>query len=109
MDGLYRLLSSVARRRIVAHFFEGRLVSIPDYETLMLPLLEAIVDGAETKEIASRLQLSSKTVEEAHRGHIMRKLKVKSVAQLVGLVVFTTSFVDRDDQLSSGGPKETRI
>jgi restriction system protein len=44
--------------------FEGRLVSIPDYETLMLPLLEAIVDGAEhrlrdvTQQLAERFKLA---------------------------------------------------
>jgi DNA-binding NarL/FixJ family response regulator len=44
-------------------------------------VLQLIAEGFATKEIASRLHLSEKTVA-THRAHIMAKLKINSVAQL---------------------------
>ena len=48
-------------------------------------VLELVVDGLLSKEIAKRLEISIKTVE-VHRSNIMRKMKSDSLAQLVGSV-----------------------
>lgn len=49
-------------------------------------VLELVVAGKVSKEIAAELGLSKKTVD-VHRAHVMHKLKVESVAELVQLVV----------------------
>ena len=48
-------------------------------------VLDHVVAGRDTKEIARRLGISPKTVE-VHRSHITRKMHVGSVVQLVRLV-----------------------
>lgn len=45
-------------------------------------LLQLVAEGKTTKEIASELGLSASTVD-THRGNIMRKLNVNSLAELV--------------------------
>lgn len=54
--------------------------------TRQLQVLRLIAEGRPTREIASRLGLSAKTVE-THRGHLMQRLKLKSVAGLVRYAV----------------------
>ncbi len=49
-------------------------------------VMDYVVKGELSKQIAKRLGISSKTVE-VHRSNITRKLGVRSVAQLVKLVV----------------------
>ena len=49
-------------------------------------VLKLIADGRSTRDIASRLGLSVKTIE-THRGHLMQRLKLKSVAGLVRYAV----------------------
>jgi PAS domain S-box-containing protein len=49
-------------------------------------VLKLIADGRSTREIAAKLELSVKTVE-THRGHLMQRLKLKSVAGLVRYAV----------------------
>ena len=49
-------------------------------------IMELVVSGHLTKNIASRLGISVKTVE-AHRSNITKKMKVKSVVQLVRQVL----------------------
>lgn len=46
-----------------------------------LEVLQYILGGAINKEIAENLFISEKTIK-AHRGKIMRKLKVSSAAEL---------------------------
>ncbi len=48
-------------------------------------VMELVVDGKLTKQIASQLQISTKTVE-VHRSNITKKMGTESVAQLVRLV-----------------------
>jgi hypothetical protein len=47
--------------------------------------MEMVVDGALTKQIARRLNISEKTVE-VHRSRVTRKLQVESVAQMVRVI-----------------------
>jgi len=49
-------------------------------------VLRLIAEGRSTREIATRLTLSVKTIE-THRGHLMSRLKLKSVAGLVRYAV----------------------
>ena len=49
-------------------------------------MLKRIAEGSSTKEIAARLDISARTVE-SHRANLMRKLDVRSVAQLVRLAI----------------------
>lgn len=45
-------------------------------------IIQLLSDGQSNKKIASRLQISAKTVE-AHRTAIMRKFGFKSITELV--------------------------
>lgn len=47
-------------------------------------VMDAVVRGALNKQIATQLGISEKTVK-VHRGHVMRKMQVSSVAELVQL------------------------
>ena len=49
-------------------------------------VIQLIVEGQSTKEIANTLGVSVKTAE-THRSHVMRKLRVHSVSELVLLAV----------------------
>lgn len=49
-------------------------------------VLRLMAEGRSTRDIANRLSLSVKTVE-THRGHLMQRLKLKSVAGLVRYAV----------------------
>ena len=48
-------------------------------------VLERVVDGRANREIAEELGISTKTVE-AHRAHLMEKMRAESIAGLVQLV-----------------------
>jgi len=49
-------------------------------------VMRLIVEGMPAKKIAEQLGISNKTVD-VHRSHIMEKLEIKSVAELVKMVV----------------------
>jgi two-component system, LuxR family, response regulator FixJ len=49
-------------------------------------VLEHIVEGVATREIATRLGVSPKTVE-SHRGKILKKMEARSVLDLVRMVL----------------------
>ncbi len=92
-DALIELLESIRRtvsqneqqQQLVveAGHFEKRLTCLTSRETQVMNL---VVQGDLTKQIAKVLGISTKTVE-VHRSNITRKLGVQSVAQLVKLVV----------------------
>lgn len=85
----HRLLASI--QRAIAH---NAVESIrrreaagvrENYDTLSpreREVMELVVSGLANKQIAARLDLSEKTIE-VHRGNVMRKMKVDSLAALV--------------------------
>lgn len=57
-----------------------------DLTTRQVQVLRQIAEGRSTREIAQKLGLSAKTVE-THRGHLMQRLRLRSVAGLVRYAV----------------------
>ena len=82
-NGTY--LCTRIRESIISDYLEHlSQTEIPGKPTLTpkeREVLQLIAEGANTKEIASRMQASVKTVE-THRRHIMEKLETHSVADL---------------------------
>jgi FixJ family two-component response regulator len=60
-----------------------KLASLTKRET---QILEAVVSGKANKVIAIEINLSQRTVE-IHRAHVMEKMGVKSLAELVKVVI----------------------
>ncbi|MFN8739833.1 MAG: response regulator transcription factor [Pirellula sp.] len=65
----------------------NRLKSLTEREQ---EIVKMVVEGSLTKQIAKQLGISAKTVE-VHRSRITKKLGVKSVVQLVRMVVQSSS------------------
>jgi two-component system, LuxR family, response regulator FixJ len=86
------------RDREVANRVAERLDRLTPRESEILKL---VVDGLSSKEIASQLEVSFKTVE-AHRAKIMRKMEADGVAQLVKMVV-TSNVFDGQGPTTDGG------
>jgi RNA polymerase sigma factor (sigma-70 family) len=86
LDRIREALSADAEARRRAHGEEAvrqRLAKLTPRERGVLDL---VVEGKLTKEIARRLGISPKTVE-VHRSNLVRKMDVECVAQLVRQVV----------------------
>ena len=66
-------------------------------------VLELVVDGRLTKQIANDLGISSKTVE-VHRSNITKKFGVESVAQLVQMVAQYRAAKQAGNQLHTSSP-----
>jgi DNA-binding NarL/FixJ family response regulator len=49
-------------------------------------VLKGIARGLSTKEIATALEISARTVE-THRANLMRKLEIKSIARLTQFAI----------------------
>jgi two-component system response regulator FixJ len=64
-----------------------KLASLTKRET---QILEAVVSGKANKVIAVEINLSQRTVE-IHRAHVMEKMEVKSLAELVKVVIDASS------------------
>jgi FixJ family two-component response regulator len=85
----HRLLSSI--QRAIAHdtvdsIRRSEAAGVrQNFDTLSpreRQVMEMVVSGFANKQIAARLDLSEKTIE-VHRGNVMRKMKVDSLAALV--------------------------
>jgi len=86
LDSINEALRLDAEGRQVARSGEGfaeRLATLTERER---DVLEQVVKGLPSKSIARVLDISYRTVE-LHRGHIMEKLRVRSAAELIRLVV----------------------
>jgi len=62
---------------------QAKMASLTNRET---QILDAVVSGKANKVIAIELHLSQRTVE-IHRAHVMEKMEVKSLAELVKVVI----------------------
>jgi DNA-binding NarL/FixJ family response regulator len=87
------LVHAIRRAAAGGRFLSPDLIDLPRGRDDDAPLtsrerevLGLVVDGLTSREIASRLLISLKTVE-AHRANLMRKLDVSNVAQLVRLAL----------------------
>lgn len=76
-----RLHAERRRRRDSQRATEERLARLTRRER---EVMELVVAGEPNKNVAARLGISERTVE-IHRGHLMKKLAVRSVAELVRL------------------------
>src|SRR5580692_11731564 len=86
LDSINEALQRDAEARQVASSSEGfaeRLATLTERER---HVLEQVVKGLPSKSIARVLDISYRTVE-LHRGHIMEKLRVRSAAELIRLVI----------------------
>ncbi len=73
----------------LCHHAQSALSSVDDNPTFGDPITEreqevlrCILDGMTTREIADQLEISMKTVEK-HRAHLMRKLGVQNMVELI--------------------------
>lgn len=71
------------KRRLISCDIKQRVDSLTPRE---LEIMELVVNGKPTRQIASDLRISPKTVE-SHRARIMRKMQAGSIAQLVRHVI----------------------
>src|ERR1700759_4580934 len=86
LDSINEALRRDAEARQVAGRAEGfdeRLAALTERER---DVLDQVVQGLSSKAIAKVLGISYRTVE-LHRSHIMEKLRVHSVAELIRLVI----------------------
>jgi two-component system response regulator DctR len=86
LDSINEALRRDAEARRVVSGSEGfaeRLAMLTERER---DVLQQVVKGLSSKEIAKALDISYRTVE-LHRGHIMEKLRVRSAAELIRLVI----------------------
>lgn len=84
-----RLSQRMLRQRIQFEDIDARISSLSDREW---QVVELVVQGKANKVIAFQLGVTQKTIE-FHRSKIMKKLRVRSLAELVRLV---GKFLDRD-------------
>ena len=86
LDSINEALQRDAEARQVSSSGEGfaeRLAALTERESAVL---DQVVQGLSSKSIAKVLDISYRTVE-LHRSHIMEKLHVRSVAELIRLVM----------------------
>ena len=70
---------SLGHGKDLSHYMNARLARLSPREH---EVLEQVVRGSTSREIAESLGVKKRTVDH-HREHIMRKLEVHSLAQLV--------------------------
>jgi len=79
-------LSPALTKRVVAAYTQGTLASAEEPFAVLTPrqreVLQLVAEGHSNKEIASRLNVTLKTVE-AHRTELMERLGIHGVAGLV--------------------------
>ena len=86
LDSINEALRRDAESRLVSNTGEGfaeRLATLTEREH---DVLEQVAKGLSSKSIARLLDIGYRTVE-LHRGHIMEKLRVRSAAELIRIVI----------------------
>jgi DNA-binding NarL/FixJ family response regulator len=79
-------ISKMVVKDYVGRFLRGEISPIPVLTPKEREILQLLAEGSTSKQIASLLNLSARTVE-AHRRHVMKKLNVHSVAELTKYAV----------------------
>jgi len=76
----------------------ARTKQVDDRITLLTPrereVMDLVVDGKSSKEIAAQLGLSPKTIE-VHRAHLMEKMQADSLADLIRMAVSARTEIAR--------------
>jgi two-component system response regulator FixJ len=90
LDRIYRALELEERNR-VAHARRAELAArVAHLTPREREVMELVVSGRTNKVIAAELGLCEKTVE-VHRAHVMSKMKVQSLAELVRVGILLQS------------------
>jgi two-component system response regulator FixJ len=82
---LHQLFDEPEVRAMIAQVEDQAAVRLARLTVQQKAVLNEVVNGYSNKEIAYRVGLSPRTVEN-HRAEIMRRLEVKSVAALLRIV-----------------------
>lgn len=82
---LHQLFDEPEVRAMIAQVEDQAAVRLARLTAQQKAVLNEVVNGYSNKEIAYRVGLSPRTVEN-HRAEIMRRLEVKSVAALLRIV-----------------------
>lgn len=82
LASLRKAASRVAEQLTVLHDRENMLELFGGLTPREFEVMKCIVEGNANKVVAARLKISERTVE-VHRGRIMKKMKMRSVAELV--------------------------
>ncbi|HVZ68349.1 MAG TPA: response regulator FixJ [Rhizomicrobium sp.] len=87
VGSIRRALASRKDRRsdTDAEALKERLMTLTDRER---EILDLVVEGNTSKEIARALSISPRTVD-IHRGHVMEKMQASNVAELIRMVLST--------------------
>jgi len=86
LDSIYRAIAECSRilEEQQQQTDINRLVDLLSHRER--EVMDLLVEGRGSKQIAAELNISSKTVD-VHRGHILEKMGVRSVVELVRLVM----------------------
>ncbi|MCZ3380550.1 response regulator transcription factor [Rhizobium sp. AG207R] len=82
LDAVVRAEGESRHRREIAQVSEGIRNKMSSLTTREREVLDGICKGLLNKQIAAELGISEITVK-VHRGHVMRKMKVRTAAELV--------------------------
>lgn len=77
-DNIARLI----KQSFLTHFKKSNTADTVDITRREQEILQLVVDGQTSKEIAQRLYISPRTVD-THRSNLMQKLELKNIAELV--------------------------
>jgi DNA-binding NarL/FixJ family response regulator len=88
-----RFFTSRVAETVVEAYLSKRFASLPDdtqsqstLTTREREVVQLLAEGKSNKEVADRLGISTRTAE-GHRGEIMRKLKLGSIAELIRFAI----------------------
>jgi RNA polymerase sigma factor (sigma-70 family) len=86
LDAIRQALEQDLVNRAAEEKYQGLLQRFEQLTPREREVMKLIVGGRANKQIAAELKISQKTVE-VHRAHVMRKLRVRTVAELVRMAV----------------------
>jgi FixJ family two-component response regulator len=101
-DLLRAVRQALDHHRGVRSAMEARALITARLDTLTpreLQVTRLLITGAANKVVACKLQIATKTVK-VHRGNIMKKMGVRSVAELLHLCLIAD--VEPDTEISAG-------